>query len=290
MGNRFDLKYLSAVDDSTLQEKKLDGVLDWNLSTGFNPKAASGDQWSDISSNLTVKPGQSRYLKLQVSNSIDPYTLALKSTRFNYNLSFRGRLDVGEVAAVEEAPRSEALDRLGIDLTAQADTLGQAEGIDPELAREMEDEQDLLFDGEQSSFNDMYNRPGRQEGPGQKDPTEGGRYIPFDVNAGINYRYSNADRTTTASGNISLNANVTKSWEFRYTAQFDLVSGAAIRQQYSLHRDLHCWRFEFNRTISTRDSEFGFRIYLKSIPALKFARGREDAMGNLSGGLGGSPF
>jgi hypothetical protein len=290
LGNRFDLKYLSAVDDTTLQEKKLDGVVDWNLNTGYNPKAARDRQWSDITSSLTVKPGQSRYLKLQVSNSIDPYTLALKSTRFNYGLSFRGRLDVGEVAEVEEAPRSEALDRLGIDLVAQADTLGQAEGLDPDEAREMEYEQDLLFDGERSSFDDMYNKPGRQERGDTRDPTEGGRYIPFDVNASMSYRYSNLDRTTTASGNLSLNTNVTKNWEFRYQASFDLVSGAAIRQQYSLHRDLHCWRIEFNRTISNLDSQFGFRIYLKSIPALKFARGREDYMGSLSGGLGGSPF
>jgi hypothetical protein len=154
----------------------------------------------------------------------------------------------------------------------------------------MEYEQDLLFDGERSSFDDMYNKPGRQERGDTRDPTEGGRYIPFDVNASMSYRYSNLDRTTTASGNLSLNTNVTKNWEFRYQASFDLVSGAAIRQQYSLHRDLHCWRIEFNRTISNLDSQFGFRIYLKSIPALKFARGREDYMGSLSGGLGGSPF
>ena len=59
-----------------------------------------------------------------------------------------------------------------------------------------------------------------------------------------------------------------------------------MRQQFNLSRDLHCWKLEFNRTISTVDSQFGFRIYLKSIPSLKFTRGREDGMGSLAGSLG----
>ena len=68
------------------------------------------------------------------------------------------------------------------------------------------------------------------------------------------------------------------------------MAGTATRQQYSLKRDLHCWRIEFNRTISAVDSSFGFRFYLKSIPSLKLTRGREDYMGSLGGGLGGSPI
>ena len=295
MNNRFDLKYLSAVNDSTLQEKKLDGVIDWNLATSYNPKNEPGKQWGDISSGLTVKPGQSKYLRIKVSNSIDPYKLALKSTRFTYGLNFRGKLDVGEVAAAEEAQRSETIERLGVDLAAaQEDTMGLAEGIDPDLAREMEYEQEYLFDGEESSFNDMYNKQGRQERGDTKDPTEGGRFVPFDVSASMSYAYTNAtefsEASTRATGNLALNANLTQKWEFRFTTSFDLVTGTATRQQYSLQRDLHCWRIEFNRTISSVDSQFGFRIYLKSIPALKFARGREDYMGSLTGGLGGSPF
>jgi hypothetical protein len=87
-----------------------------------------------------------------------------------------------------------------------------------------------------------------------------------------------------------MRANITQKWEFRYQTSFDLVAGSAVRQQFSVQRDLHCWRIEFNRTISSVDSSFGFRFYLKSIPSLKLTRGREDYMGSLSGGLGGSPF
>ena len=291
--NRFDLKYISQENDSTFTEKKLDGVIDWTLNTSYNPQGASGQRWADISSGLTVKPGQSRYLRLKVSNSIDPYSLALKSTRFTYNLSFSGRLDVGEVGQVEEEKRNSAIDRLGVDFQAEADSLRAEDGYGEydEDGRFIDtSEQEELFDGEESRFYDFYNRSGRQTGPGQKDPTEGGRLIPFDVNASLSYSYTNATQTKRATGNISMNTNVTRNWQFRYQASFDLASGMPTRQQYSLHRDLHCWKFEFTRTISAVDSQFGFRIYLKSIPSLKFARGREDYMGSVGSGFGGGVF
>ncbi|MEN8005976.1 MAG: putative LPS assembly protein LptD [Candidatus Krumholzibacteriota bacterium] len=291
--NRFDLKYVSQENDTTFTEKKLDGVIDWSLNTSYNPQGASGERWNDISSGLTVKPGQSRYLKLKVSNSIDPYSLALKSTRFTYGLSFAGKLDVGDVAEMEEQKRNSAIDRLGVDLQAAADSL-QAEDRYGEYDEDGNfidtSEQEELFDGEESSFYDFYNRPGRQEGPDEKDPTEGGRYIPFDVNASMSYSYTNETRTKRATGNLSLNTSLTRKWQFRYQASFDLAAGMPTRQQYSLHRDLHCWKIEFTRTISSLDSQFGFRIYLKSIPSLKFARGREDYMGSVGGAIGGGVF
>ncbi len=57
-----------------------------------------------------------------------------------------------------------------------------------------------------------------------------------------------------------------------------------------LGRDLHCWRLEFNRTVSEIDSQFGFRLYLKAIPSLKLTRGREDYMSALEGGFGGGLY
>jgi lipopolysaccharide export system protein LptA len=291
--NRFDLKYMSEENDTTLTEKKLDGVIDWTLNTSYNPQGEPKRRWSDISSGLTVKPGQSRYLKLKVSNSIDAYSLALKSTRFTYGLSFSGRLDVGEVEQIKEQERNSAIDQLDQEVAASADSL-QTENPYGEYDDEGRfidtSEQEELFDGEESSFYDFYNRPGRQEGAGPQDPTEGGRIIPFDVNASISYSYTNSSQTKRATGNLSLNTNITRNWQFRYQASFDMVEGSFVRQQYSLHRDLHCWRFEFNRTISAVDSQFGFRIYLKSIPSLKFARGREDYMGSVGGALGGGVF
>jgi lipopolysaccharide assembly outer membrane protein LptD (OstA) len=298
LDNRIDVKYLGADSDSTLAPRKLDGLIDWSLSTSYSPKAPHGTEWSEISSGLAVKPGQSRYLQLKVSNSIDPYSLALKRTSFTYGLNFSGRLDVGQVPEAVTEQRNPDLERLGVDLApAAADTSGADEFAD-EFAAEnrqgMIDGQDPLA-GEGDSFNSFYDRPGRRPGGDTKDPTEGGRYIPFDVSSSLSYSYTNKTSfnpagAKRASANVSFNTQLTRNWEFRYSASFDLAEGTTIRQQYSLNRDLHCWRFEFNRTISTFDSQFGFRIFLKSIQALKFARGREDYMSMPSGGLGGSPF
>jgi lipopolysaccharide export system protein LptA len=280
MTNRFDVKYLSAEGDTSLTEKKLDGILDWSLSTSYSPKREPGDRWSNISSGLTIKPGQSRALRLKVSNSIDPKNLALLSTRFTYGLNFSGRLDVGQVPAQPEARRNAAIDRLGVELEDAA-----ADSLDDGFGSDEYGDQDF-FDGEESAFQDFYDRP--ENGLGErdtKDATEGGRYIPFQMNASLSYNYSNTNRRKTTSANFSVNADLTRGWKFRYQGSFDLVKSSAVRQQFSLKRDLHCWALEFNRTVSTVDSQFGFRIYLKSIPALKFTRGVESGMGNLSGSL-----
>ncbi|MFT5232430.1 MAG: hypothetical protein ACI9UQ_000452, partial [Candidatus Krumholzibacteriia bacterium] len=146
------------------------------------------------------------------------------------------------------------------------------------------------FEGEEDSFNDLYNRADRNPRGDGEDVTEGGRYIPFDVGGSFSYSYTNLSKDKRATANLNFNTQLTRNWEFRYTASFDLEEGQATRQQYSLNRDLHCWRFEFNRIISNVDSQFGFRIYLRSIPALKFARGREDYMGAPGGDFSGGIF
>jgi len=283
MSNRFDVKYLSGAVDSTLTEKKLDGVIDWSLNTAYSPKNPAGQRWSNISSGLTIKPGQHQALRLKVSNTINPVNLALIRTSFTYGLNFSGKLDVGEVAAEPEPNRREELDRLGLDPTAADST-----GLRDDLAfgdQGYEDNPEEFFDGEESSFQDFYNKPGRETGPNAKDPTEGGRIIPFRANASMSYSYDNISQKKRASANFSVSANITAKWDFRYQGSFDLVTASPVQQRYSLKRDLHCWSLEFNRTISAVNSEFGFRIYLKSIPALKFTRGVEDGMGSLGGGL-----
>ena len=269
-------------------------MIDWSLSTSYNPQAAPGEQWGDISSGLTVKPGQSRYLKLKVSNSIDPYTLALMSTRFTYGLSFTGRLDVGEVQEMEEPQRNSAIDQLGIDLAAEADSLQR-----PWTVRRIRRGRPVSSGPGNRRNSSTVRRavstisttgPGGRKGRASKDPTEGGRFIPFDVNASFSYSYTNVKPVQEGHRQPGHEYQPDPELGVPLQASFDLVEGVPIRQQYSLHRDLHCWRIEFNRTISTVDSQFGFRIYLKSIPSLKFSRGREDYMGSVGGPIGGGVF
>jgi lipopolysaccharide assembly outer membrane protein LptD (OstA) len=290
MTNRLDAKYVSATSDTSEVEKKLDGFFDWSLNTSYDPQADDGERWSDISSRMTIKPGQNQYLKLTVTNVIDPVKLALKSTNFNYRLSmnFKGRLDVGEIGELEEAQRNTAIDRLGDSARpADADSV-VAEDEWGEPGDDQFGQEDDSYGDEEGSFNDFYNRPDRQQKGDDKDKTEGGRYLPFELRPSVNYGYnSKTESRHKATGQLTATANLTRNWDFRYTTSFDLVTSTATRQQFSLNRDLHCWRLEFNRTVSAVDSQFGFRIYLKAIPALKYTRGREDSMGSLSSGMAG---
>ena len=290
LDQRFDVKYRPGGADTTAADRKLDGVIDWTLGTGYNPRRPAGQRWSDISSGLTIKPGQSRYLQLKVSNTIDAQKLALRDTRFSYGVNFSGRLDLGKVAVEADRKRNPAIERLGLPAAGADSTAARkkTEGNVPD-GRERSGANGV-FDGSNADFD----AAAREEestrgatGKGSRDLTEGGRYLPFQTSGSLSYSYMNATGDRRASANVSVRANLSRYWEFNYQTSFDLVTGAALRQQYTLGRDLHCWRLEFNRTVSSIDSQFGFRVFLKAIPALKFTRGREDYMGSLGDGLGG---
>lgn len=291
LDQRFDVKYRPAGADTAAADRKLDGVLDWSLNTSYSPRRPEGQRWSDISSGLTIKPGQSRYLQLKVSNTIDSRKLALKDTRFSYGVNFSGRIDLGGVPAAAASRRNPAIERLGLK-PAAVDS-ARAAAIADSLATEaaFRDPGADFFDGSSRDF-ETATRPGMPEGGvgDSRDQTEGGRYLPFTTSGSLSYSYTNDTGDRRASANVSLRANLSRFWEFSYQTSFDLVTGAALRQQYTLGRDLHCWRLEFNRTVSAVDSQFGFRVYLKAIPSLKFTRGREDYMGSLAEGLGGGMY
>ncbi len=274
--NRIDLKYAAGAD-SNAAEKKLDGFIDWNLTTNYNPDQERGRRWGDINSSLSLKPGQSRYLQLKVSNTIDPKSLGLKTTRFNYNLSFNGRLDLGVAAETDTEHKNAALDRLGLDK-------------DKKKVQPKKDPDDPFAGQKDNPFSSFAEKEQLKQAAPGKDETEGGRFIPFQVNTSISYSYTNATETKRANANFSLSTNLSRNWAFRYDTSFDLDLGVPVRQQFSINRDLHCWALEFNRTISEVDSQFGFRLYLKSIPALKFVRGREGSLGGLGGTSGQGIF
>ena len=292
LDQRLDVKYRAADADSAATDRKLDGALDWSLSSSYNPQRPEGKRWGDIASGLTIKPGQSRYLQLKVSNTIDPRLLALKDTRFSYGVNFDGRLDLGRVQAETELRRNPAIDRLGLKTAAGDSTATQpTEGTDQRDADGMPSGASP-FDGSEADF-EAQARPGLGGGPPGgvgRDLTEGGRYLPFQAGGSLSYSYANTTGDRRASANVSLRANLSRFWEFSYQTSFDLVTGVALRQQYTLGRDLHCWRLEFSRTISDVESQFGFRLFLKAISSLKLTRGREDYMGSLTDGLGGGLY
>ncbi len=276
LGNRFDIKYLSgSADDSTAEFKKMDGILDWGLSTSYNPDARGGKFWSNIGSNITIKPGQSQNLDVKVSNSIDPYLWKVLDTRLTYGLNFSGRLDTGGQVATEEPQKNSALERLGA-LTDS--TVVTQEGVVPEG-----EDFDAVFEEEREDPFAGFERPSEPLGAG-RDPTEGGRYIPWNVSASLSYNKNNVTGASSARTNLSISTNLSRKWDLRYRASFDLDTGRATRQEWTVYRDLHCWRLEFSRIVSDVDSQYGFRIYLVDIPALKLTQGNDQLLGALGSG------
>jgi hypothetical protein len=286
VGNRFDVKYAAeAAGGDTTVTKKLDGLIDWQLGTSYNPEAPVR-RWTNIGSALTFKPGQSRNLRFKVNNTIDPYKWVILSTRLTYGLTLNGRIDTGGYQEErEERQRSAGLERLGVEditavqdsLTALADSLSQ-----DEFAGDIVDPVGDRTGG----FLDQRPR-GSAAGRGQRDPTEGGRFIPWQLGASYSYAKTRGSSSSSSRGNVSISTNPSQNWEFSYRASFDFASGVITRQEWSLNRNLHCWRLEFSRVISTVDQQFAFRIYLQSIPDVKLATGQEDILGSAAG-FGGS--
>jgi lipopolysaccharide assembly outer membrane protein LptD (OstA) len=71
-----------------------------------------------------------------------------------------------------------------------------------------------------------------------------------------------------------LDFNLTKNWKVMYNAQFDLLKKKAVSQDFSLHRDLHCWEAQVLWS-PTGYKRFYLRINIKStmLKELKFERG-----------------
>ncbi len=290
MGNRFDLKLAAgeqkpredprrgatAQPDSTReQHRKLDGLLDWRLSTSYNPDGPTGGRWGMIGSSIIIKPGRSRNLDLKINNAIEPYDLRIQTTNVTYGLSLSGRVDTGREETAPGPDRNAAIDRLG----ATSDTTAVTpEGVVPEEAQ--------AADVYGAEFVGAGGRAGAGEG---EDPSEGGRFIPWSVNSSLSYQRNHLTGTTSARTSVSFSAQITTNWDFAWSGELDLEAGTLTRQNWSLNRDLHCWALEFTRELNAVNSQFGFRIYLKSIPAVEVTRGNRYLTrrgGGLAGALG----
>lgn len=264
VNNRFDAKYLAGGEaDSTAEYKKLDGLIDWGLSTGYNPARPADSRWQTVNSSITLKPGQNRNLKLTVNQSIDPYAMRVTSTRIVYGLNFSGRVDTGGSVLALEPERNSAIDLLG----AGADTTGVVVEEDPYL---FEDEEDTGggFPG--------FEHFGAEEATGGRDETEGGRFIPWRLGSNFSYSKDHVSDATTARVSLSVGATLTRNWLFDYRTSYDIERGTLTNQTWNLTRDLHCWQIRFSRTINAVDSQFGFILSLKAIPDVKVTRGKED--------------
>ncbi|NUO80649.1 LPS-assembly protein LptD [candidate division KSB1 bacterium] len=114
--------------------------------------------------------------------------------------------------------------------------------------------------------------------------------LPWSVNLALNLNYElsnplNKNRRAQLSlqqGRVAL----TKNWDLSISGQYDLLEKIIVDQQYSLHRNLHCWEMQLNWTPSGFRKGFYLRINIRApnLQDIKIEKrgGRESAFGGFN--------
>lgn len=94
--NALDLKWVEADGE---EPKRIPNVINWSLSSAYNPDAPSGSKWRPISSGFNT---QLLRVDLSLNNSIDPYVYDVLSTQVTAGYHFSGTHKIGLVAPEEQ--------------------------------------------------------------------------------------------------------------------------------------------------------------------------------------------
>ncbi|HZL84541.1 MAG TPA: putative LPS assembly protein LptD [Candidatus Krumholzibacteria bacterium] len=218
--------------DST--EKRVDGVFEWALSTGYDPDRER--RWGNIGSNLTFN--RHGPLRLTVSQTIDPYRRKIISTSIPFTFRLAGSFGGDEADAA--AGKLNRIAQEEGSITAPEDSIGPAQnwGFSPEP-------EDGLETVERS----------RDVVPGEK----------LNWELAFSYSFNHTDGRNL-SRNVGVGAAIkpTAKWTVRWRANFDTDQREWINPSVDIERDLHCWRASFSRIFNAYDDEwrYYFRIFV----------------------------
>jgi hypothetical protein len=250
-------------DEDEVPIRKLDQFIRWNLATSLNPEAEPKSQWSDITSEVFLRPGITDAISFSTGQTIDPYTFEMKSLRFSSDLRLRGGIDLGGTVRTREERKNPLVEELPPP------------------------EPDSTRVGELSPDDPRYEEKERLEE--LREWLEGGdrNVIPWEF-----YLRGSLTRNRDASGNTTVRTNMSTrgslslpgEWKFSYSANFDVVTGEFTNQFWRLSRPLHCWRLEFNRGLAD-GSDFGISLYLEDIRDLRLDRGDRARQSSFGSGL-----
>ncbi len=129
---------------------------------------------------------------------------------------------------------------------------------------------DSLGAGEPLEEYGGFGQPGKDTGrPGERRLGASG---PWSVN--ISHSFSRGSSRSSASNSANISASLVPASAWRVTASiyYDLKLKEIRSQGLSLYRDLHCWEASFDSRVSGGNSEYYFRINVKSLPDVKYER------------------
>jgi hypothetical protein len=231
------------------QLEKISGFLIWTLSSRYDPEAPKKEGWSNVTSSVNLRAfGTS----ISINQTIEPYEMKLLSTNVQSGFTIRGTHPFG---------RSEKVEVEELNVVAQADTGGRQEE------------------------EDLYDRIG-EPGAGPARPSElaikEGR-LPWNLRAGFDYsKTNNSDPRSTLQ--LSADLNLTKNWRFTYWTSYDIEAREMRGQNFSVHRDLHCWEMSLSRQLLGDEWQFYFKIAIKAHPEIYGETGQR-GLGGFAGGI-----
>ncbi len=220
--------------DST--EKRVDGLLEWALSTSYDPDLEER-RWGNIGSTLTLN--RHGPLRLTVSQTIDPYRRKIVSTSIPFTFRLAGSFGGGEPNAAAAGKLNRIAQEEGA-ITAPEDSIGPTQNWGFSPAPE-----DGLETVERA----------RDVVPGEK----------LNWELAFSYSLNRADGRNL-SRNVAVGAAIkpTPKWTVRWRANFDTDRREWINPSLDIERDLHCWRASFSRIFNAFDDEwrYYFRIFV----------------------------
>jgi len=260
--NSFDMKV--ATDDSTTNEagiqeeglRKLSNIVNWTLSTTYDPDLPQKRAWSNIRSAIA---GQFYGVNLQWNQTIDPYDWGIDSQNANAQFTIRGSHPFG---------RSNSLEVHELNIVAEKDTSQAEDPPDSGGQTTMTQTGDIL--------------PGRTDaGSAAALELEEG-LLPWYVNV---YLIFSDTRTGDPSSTIrfATQLDLTDNWSINYAMQYDVFTRIQTGQNISVTRDLHCWEMSLARQKLGTEWQYYFRIALKAHPELYQESGQRGLGGGTMG-------
>jgi len=98
-----------------------------------------------------------------------------------------------------------------------------------------------------------------------RKPITGGKL--WDATLSLRYsanRFDPNDPQDKFWGNLGLRLQITKFWRIRYSARFDLLDRSLVSHDFNIYRDLHCWELSFHWTPGGLGQGFYLKVNVKS--------------------------
>ncbi len=217
--------------------KKID-LFNLNFSSGYN-FAAGAFKFSPLSSSLQANPARNLNVSISTSHSFYDYD-SLGTTIPKLLAERQGWLTAKFLR----------LTNVGMNASLRLEGQGGATGA-PAAESTVEEERGL---------------------PGLNEPYQNYSYqdtnIPWSVSLALylNYELNNPFKKSKRA-QLSLQQGrvaLTKNWDVSVSGQFDLVEKSVVYQNYSIHRNLHCWEMQLNWTPSGFRKGFYLRINVRA--------------------------